>query len=528
MVRPRKTLFRRVSALVGVAVFVSVLVPSVTTIRAHRGFLEQKLIEHGVAMTKTLSSSLLNPLARRDAATLREIVKRLVQDDPQVKRALVTDAHGEVIADSLHQFEGTLVSDLLLPPPSSRTQKVLDESRQPSIRVTSPIKSDAGALGSFRAELPLSVIDDEFHAAVRRVLVAALPLLGLGVLAAAWLARSISRPVSTLSQLASEVAIGNFQVPHLEYPPDEVGTLARAFEHMAANLSEAHGQLQAYSESLEARVAERTQQLEIKAVQLSVAKEEAEQANNAKSTFLASVSHELRTPLHVILNYADFGIKKMDRADKSKLLRYFDEIRKSASTLQALVNDLLDLSKLEAGKMELKPQRSDLHTVVLSVCSEFELVLKERGLSLDITPPGFETLASFDVFRVSQVLRNLISNAVKFTRSGGAITVSFAPGGIDSGGMLLPSIQVSVADQGIGIPEEELESIFDKFTQSSLTTPGTGGTGLGLTICREIIQRHGGWIRAQNRQGGGAVLTFCIPTGLAATAEKPTVEAVRA
>ncbi|MBI4606279.1 MAG: HAMP domain-containing protein [Planctomycetes bacterium] len=508
---PRKTLFRRVAALAGCLVFAATFVPSAMTIRSHRAFLEQKLVDHGVAMTRSLSLTTAIHLSRGDTGALRDLVTRLVRDDPQLGRVQITTSAGEVLADSHHEFEGTLVPDLLQPPPSTRIQKVQDSTGSSSIVVTEPVCWAEHPRGAFRAEFPLKTLERELQSTVRRVLLSGVAILACGTLAAAWVARAIARPVSTLAHLASELSVGNFDLPPMPFSPDEIGTLCVSFRDMAARLSEAHRKLRAYSESLERMVAQRTEQLEVKTVQLTIAKEEAERANKTKSAFFANVSHELRTPLHVILNYSEFGLKKIEKADKAKLLHFFSEIRESAGTLLALVNDLLDLSKLEAGKMTYKVQSADLRTLALSVAAEFEPALKEKEIALEVDAPGFSTGATLDVFRISQVLRNLLSNAVKFTKSRGAIRVDFEETSIPAGAAQVPSIAVSVADQGIGIPESELETIFDKFIQSSRTATFSGGTGLGLSICREIVAGHGGWIRAANAQGGGAVLAFCIP-----------------
>ncbi|MCB0320860.1 MAG: HAMP domain-containing histidine kinase, partial [Bdellovibrionales bacterium] len=198
-------------------------------------------------------------------------------------------------------------------------------------------------------------------------------------------------------------------------------------------------------------------------------------------------------------------------ADREKLCGYFREIKESGDSLMVLLNDLLDLSKLESGKMTYEFSRGDLGKIVEQVVAESAALTEKRQLRMVSAIDDISTLAVFDSFRILQVLRNLVSNAGKFSNPGGTIQIKLSGASITNDYGEVPAIELSVVDSGIGIPESELELIFDKFSQSSLTDKGSGGTGLGLAICRQIVEAHGGEIFAFNNLEGGATFSLRIP-----------------
>ena len=238
--------------------------------------------------------------------------------------------------------------------------------------------------------------------------------------------------------------------------------------------------------------------------QLLIAKEAAESATQSKSAFLANMSHELRTPLHGILSFASFGMKKTGTAKPEKLQRYFEKIHNSGETLLMLLNDLLDLAKLESGKMEFQFQPSDFNKLIKTVVEEFSPLANEKKLTLEYHSPSFDAKSLLDSLRILQVIRNLVSNAIKFSPPDKKISLSLEnPNN---------SLLFKISDEGIGIPGEEIKLIFDKFVQSSKTASGAGGTGLGLAISREIINAHDGLIWAENNSGdSGVSFLFQIP-----------------
>ncbi len=251
---------------------------------------------------------------------------------------------------------------------------------------------------------------------------------------------------------------------------------------------------------------------------LKQAKENAEKANHAKSEFLANISHELRTPMHGILSFSSIGIKNSSKSSREKLHNYFERIHQSGQRLLLLLNDLLDLSKLEADKMDFNLNYHALDELVSLVISELNALFAEKHLSIKMIGNEIDTTVTCDKERIMQVIHNLLSNAIKFSHPDSAITIAFSYTTIEdktgADQRLInkqSAIRVDVKDEGIGVPVNELESIFDQFAQSSKTNTGAGGTGLGLAICKEIIEGHHGMIKAHSIFGHGTTISFSIP-----------------
>ncbi len=253
-----------------------------------------------------------------------------------------------------------------------------------------------------------------------------------------------------------------------------------------------------------------------------LAKEQAEAAYQTKSQFLANMSHELRTPIHAVLSYSELGESKADREDFSgdKARNYFHRIHQSGQRLLGLINDLLDLSKMEAGRMRYEMRPAEMGEVFRRVGDDLSGLLVAKGVQLELARCPPQSRAVFDPVRLEQVVINLLSNAIRFSPEGGVIHIACETieiPGRRAGDPAGPGLRVSVSDQGPGIPPAERESVFDKFVQASHSRNGAGGTGLGLAICREIINAHRGRIWAENAAEGGARLVFEFPADLPAS-----------
>lgn len=375
------------------------------------------------------------------------------------------------------------------------------QQRQSSLLTAlEPIKQKGEIVGS----VFMASDTREINTYVRKIIgissTVALIVFAVSLLFTLRLQRSISAPILELAATAQSITANrDYTFEAARDYAGETGVLARAFNDMLGEVRKRDRELKRTNETLEQRVVERTRELE-------EAKRRAEDASEAKSEFLRNMSHEFRTPLHAIISFSAYGIKEHIRSPRQQLKQYFEIIQNGSERLSRLVNEVLDLAKIEHGGHHFALAPGDMRMLVGRSIEMVRPLFEEKNITLEVDQSE-DSAVVCDHDKIVQVITNLLGNAIKFTPAGRRITVhSHTEPGEKS-----RQILVAVKDEGVGIPEAEREMIFESFRQSSRTNTGAGGTGLGLAICRGIIGAHGGRIWAENNSSGGASVIFSMP-----------------
>lgn len=490
---------RLILVAVSVALFVGSLIGMVRELDRYGTQKHETL----TATAHVLAASAADAVAARDRGQILTSLRAIARI-PGLRYAAVRDEHGVLLAEMGQAI--TLRNERALDLGEGGSANPFAVLRSQTVRVRVPARVGPDVVGH------LELVSDTSDLGMRLVDILLVGLVAMMVAGAVGLAisirmqRQITRPLHVLTKTMASVRTSH---DYDAYVPvvseDEIGELAKSFNAMIGEIRKRDARLGRQREQLEQDVAARTREF-------VAAKENAEQANRAKSEFLATMSHEIRTPMNGMLVMAEL-LAKSDLPDRQR--RYAEVISRSGQSLLAIINDILDFAKVEAGKLELERMPVDLYEVADTVTALFAARARESGIDLAaIIDPDCPRFIMGDPTRLTQIISNLTSNALKFTANGHVLIRLRRELGFTQ------SIRISVEDTGVGIEKAKLSQIFAAFSQADQsTTRRFGGTGLGLSICKRLVEAMEGEISAESEPGRGAIFRFVIPYALPAEAE---------
>ncbi len=391
-----------------------------------------------------------------------------------------------------------------------------------SLRIQAPIFSQGDPLHS---QL-LGWVELEFHrelttiAQYKSLLISLLLVIAAGLLALyfAYLASTrITRPMKHAATALTQLENGNFEsrIPLSEQ--DEFSELTHIINSMAASLQRAQQEQQDSVEQATQDLKETMEEMEVQNIELNLARKEALNASKTKSDFLANMSHEIRTPLNGILGFTDMLLRDDERTTEEDRAQWLGIIQSSGQHLLQLINNILDISKVESGEIDLEMTPCDLTSTLTYLASVMRIHATDKMIDLKVESSGrLPKSIITDPTRFRQILTNLVANAIKFTDTG---SVTMRTHLRDTGDEQV-AIIIEIIDTGMGIPEDKLESIFEPFSQAeSSITRNFGGTGLGLTISRNLTMAMGGTLCVSSIEGAGSTFTVSLPIGRASEIE---------
>jgi signal transduction histidine kinase len=502
----------------------------VDLVQRQRSFLYRQQVEHTTSLIEGVARNGTSAVLASDVSGLQELL-RPWSGYPDLRYIFITDIDGRVLAHSDPRWIGRYTDDSisvrLLDAPV-RTQVLLDNSYV--IDVAAPILNEGRLIGWARVGIGRDLSASGLDAVTRRGILYILIAIVIGVLVALLLARTLTRGIYQLLEVADSTGTGRRDLRAAIAGPRELARLADSFNRMldalvsnerALRISSDH--LAHLNAELEQRVTERTQELR-------AANERLTEVDRLKSEFLATMSHELRTPLNAILGFSAIMRDGVTGELSAEQREYLDLINQSGEHLLALVNDVLDLSKIESGHMTLDMEAGDIVVLAESTLAALAERARARRVRLRFEKACAMGPLLLDSRKVRQILLNLLSNAVKFTEEQGAVTLSInklpaaavreaiAHASDDTrvfplrGASSDDYLELAVSDTGIGIAAQDLKRLFEPFTQvdSSLSRRHEG-TGLGLMMVLRLTELHGGALMVTSVRGRGSRFVVWLP-----------------
>jgi signal transduction histidine kinase/CheY-like chemotaxis protein len=477
--------------------------------------------------SKLAQLSLATPLWNLDKDSLNDFVEALFSDRMMVYVRIMTEDETIIPPRTRSEFDGKDFS-------------FFEQSSQFLAKV-SDISYDGKKVGIIQFAVSRKEIQQEIILDIVGIITLTILIItAISITSLIFTKRYIFRPLLKLKASATLIANGNLETFIDTHSKDEIGSLAKdlngmreSIRHLIEDLRNANEKLEGYNKTLEQKVDQRTKELSQAMKEAQEARAIAEDANRAKSQFLANTSHEFRTPLNSILGTADLLWETTLTPEQQEYVHIFKRV---GNNLLNLINDILDLSKVEADQITLENTEFDLHELIEKVIEMMIIRTHDKRLELIYhIEPDVPTLLVGDPNRLGQILINLLGNAVKFTEGGEVILRVSRVQSLESGvqnlsseipdlGFRTPDSELllfSVHDNGIGIPPEKLDIIFGRFTQvDESTTRKYGGSGLGLAISKRLVELMGGRIWVESKLREGSTFYFTVQFGIPANREE--------
>ncbi len=460
---------------------------------------QQRLASLGSIYRSVLSE----PVFNQDKAATRAVLRSL-RDISTLRQAAVHDANGALLGE---MGGGAVLERKVL---NASEFNLFDVMNKETVRIESEILYGGNVVGSLRLIADISWLVRQFWVQVGFALLATAATIIIAWIFGNVLIRRASRRLSALASGLADIGTNeNLDYQFTRETNDEVGILVDAFNDMMGRINDRDRALRHYNENLEKTVSERTSEL-------LIARDDAQNANAAKSEFLAIMSHEIRTPMNGMMVMAQM----LAAAPLSpRHLRFAEIINRSGQNLLSIINDVLDISKIEAGKLTIETTPFSIDDMLADIHGLFYERAREKQIEISYkVAPSVPDILIGDTTRLNQVITNLVNNALKFTEKGG-VTIDVATS--QSGDGL--RLHVDVTDTGIGIAQDKLGLVFERFAQADKSiTRRYGGTGLGLAISRRLVEAMGGEISVSSREGHGSTFAFHVAVEAEEIAEPVT------